>query len=102
MWVLLRRFARARLDHQGRKRPRAAIAHRSCVASRAVLSQPRADDADGWAKVDPALTDRGHAGNRRLHQQWCRFLERKKNTLVANVAIARELAGWCWSLATLN
>ena len=55
-----------------------------------------------WARVDPALKDRGHAGNRRLHQQWCRFLERKKNPLVANVAIARELAGWCWSLATLN
>jgi transposase len=55
-----------------------------------------------WAKVDPALKARGHAGNRRLHQQWCRFLERKKNPVVANVAIARELAGWCWSLATLN
>jgi transposase len=55
-----------------------------------------------WAKVDPALKARGHAGNRRLHQQWCRFLERRKNPLVANVAIARELAGWCWSLATLN
>jgi transposase len=27
---------------------------------------------------------------------------RRKNPLVANVAIARELAGWCWSLATLN
>ena len=55
-----------------------------------------------WAKVDPALKDRGHAGNRRLHQQWCRFNERKKNHLIANVAVARELAGWCWSLATLN
>jgi transposase len=30
------------------------------------------------------------------------FLERKKNPLVANVAIARQLAGWCWSLSTLN
>ena len=47
-----------------------------------------------WAKVDPALKDRGHAVNRRLHQQWCRFLERKKNPLVANVANSRELAGW--------
>jgi len=27
--------------------------------------------------------------------------ERKKNPLVANVAIARELSGWCWSLATM-
>jgi transposase len=25
-----------------------------------------------------------------------------KNPLVANVAIARELAGWCWSLATMQ
>lgn len=35
-----------------------------------------------WAKVDPALKDRGHAGNRRLHQQWCRFNERKKPHVV--------------------
>ena len=55
-----------------------------------------------WAKVDPALKDRGHAGNRRLYQQWCRFNDRKKNHLIANVAVARELAGWCWSLATLD
>jgi transposase len=54
------------------------------------------------AKVDPALKDRGHTGNRRLHQQWCRFNERKKPHVVANVAVARELAGWCWSLATLT
>jgi transposase len=52
-------------------------------------------------RVAPALKDRGHAGNRRLHQQWCRFNERKKPHVGANVAIARELAGWCWSLATL-
>ena len=55
-----------------------------------------------WAKVDPALKDRGHAGNRRLHQQWCRFDERKKPHVVANVAVARQLAGWCWSLATMT
>jgi hypothetical protein len=30
------------------------------------------------------------------------FLVRRKRPVVANVAIARELAGWCWSLATLN
>ncbi len=48
------------------------------------------------------LKDRGHAGNRRLHQQWCRFNARKKPHVVANVAIARELAGWCWSLVTFE
>ena len=30
-----------------------------------------------------------------------RFDERKKRPVVANVAIARELAGWCWSLAVI-
>src|ERR1700752_1704948 len=54
------------------------------------------------AKVDPALRARGHAGNRRLHKRWRSFTERGKNPLVANVAIARELAGWCWSLATMH
>ena len=38
-------------------------------------------------------------GNRRLYKRWRHFTERRKNPLVANVAIARELAGWCWSLA---
>jgi transposase len=55
-----------------------------------------------WAKVDPALRARGHAGNRRLNKRWRHFTDRGKNPLVANVAIARELAGWCWSLATLQ
>ena len=54
-----------------------------------------------WAKVDPALRARGHAGNRRLYGRWQGFTERKKNPLVANVAVARELSGWCWSLATM-
>jgi transposase len=55
-----------------------------------------------WAKVDPALRARGHAGNDRLNKRWQTFTERGKNPLVANVAIARELAGWCWSLATMQ
>jgi transposase len=29
------------------------------------------------------------------------FIDRKKYT-VANTAIARELAGWCWSLAVID
>jgi transposase len=48
-----------------------------------------------WDKVEPALRARGHAGNGRLNKRWRSFTERGKNPLVANVAIARELAGWC-------
>jgi transposase len=55
-----------------------------------------------WDQASPAARARGHAGNQRLHHQWVKYAERKKKHTVANTAIARELAGWCWSLATLE
>ena len=48
-----------------------------------------------------AARDRGQQANRRLHQRWQHFDARHKQAAVANTAIARELAGWCWSLAVL-
>ncbi len=55
-----------------------------------------------WKLASPAATARGNAGNHRLHQRWENFVVRKKKTVIANVAVARELAGWCWSLAVLE
>ncbi len=55
-----------------------------------------------WAAASPAARARGQAANRRLHARWERFDAREKRPVVANAAIARELAGWCWSLATLE
>lgn len=55
-----------------------------------------------WELASAPARARGDAGNRRLHQRWVRFLERRKRSTVATVAIARELAGWCWSLAILE
>jgi transposase len=55
-----------------------------------------------WDVASPAARARGQAGNRRLHERWMRFDNRKKRSVVANAAIARELAGWCWSLAVLD
>ena len=55
-----------------------------------------------WEKAPPAARVRGHEGNRRLHDRWELFHARKKRPVIANVAIARELAGWCWSLAMLE
>ena len=57
---------------------------------------------DRWDLAPAAARVRGDEGNRRLHQRWVRFIERRKRHTVANVAIARELAGWCWSLATMD
>ena len=55
-----------------------------------------------WELAPAAARARGAAGNQRLHQRWLAFTERKKRPVIANVAIARELAGWCWSLAVMN
>jgi transposase len=55
-----------------------------------------------WDVATPAARARGQAANRRLHTRWARFDDRNKRPVVANAAIARELAGWCWSLATLD
>lgn len=55
-----------------------------------------------WETASPAARARGQAANRRLNARWVGFDDRKKRAVVANAAIARELAGWCWSLAILD
>lgn len=57
---------------------------------------------DRWELAGPAARARGDEGNRRLHHRWNTMRARHKRHVVANVAIARELAGWCWSLAVLD
>lgn len=57
---------------------------------------------DRWELASPAARARGDAGNRRLHGRWVRFIEHHKRPTIATVAVARELAGWCWSLAVMD
>jgi hypothetical protein len=57
---------------------------------------------DRWELAPAAARQRGDLGNRRLHDRWVTFNLRSKRPVIANVAIARELAGWCWSLAVLE
>ncbi len=64
--------------------------------------QPGAVMRARWDLAPAAARARGDQGNRRLHARWVRFNERGKRPVIANVAIARELAGWCWSLAVLD
>lgn len=55
-----------------------------------------------WAAAPAAAAERGDAGNRRLHRRWQILTDHKKRHTVATTAIARELAGWCWSLAVMD
>lgn len=64
--------------------------------------RPSRDLRRRWSLAPAAARERGHRANHRLHDRWVRFDERKKRPVIANAAIARELAGWCWSLATLD
>lgn len=57
---------------------------------------------DRWDLAPAADRSRGDQGNRRLHQRWVRFNDRKKKATIADVAIGRALAGWCSSLAVLK
>jgi transposase len=50
----------------------------------------------------PAVRDRAEQGNRRLHRWWARLDARGKRSIVSAVAVARELAGWAWSLAVMD
>jgi transposase len=69
---------------------------------RAPYRAPGTDLRRRWEHAPGTAAARGHAGNRRLHQRWQNFIDRKKTPVIANAAIARELAGWCWSLAVLD
>lgn len=53
-------------------------------------------------RATPAARARGQRANQRLHARWVAFDARRKRPVVTNTAIARELAGWCWSLAVLD
>ena len=55
-----------------------------------------------WALASPEARERAHQGNLRLHRRWRAFEARGKRRVVANAAVARELAGWCWSLAVME
>jgi transposase len=63
--------------------------------------RPGAELRRRWDLASPAARARGQAANRRLHTRWAGLDARKKRPVIANVAVARELAGWCWSLAVM-
>jgi len=51
----------------------------------------------------PEVRARAEAAGARLHRRWLNLESRRglRSTIVA-VAVARELAGWCWSLAVMD
>lgn len=54
-----------------------------------------------WQSAPAAARALGRLGNQRLNRRWETFTAHHIKPVVANVAVARGLAGWCWSLAAL-
>ena len=83
-------------SHARRLLVEAAWHHRRPVRASAVIERRRAGQR-------PEVAARAGGAGRRLHHRW-HALERRRglrSTVVAT-AVARELAGWCWSLAVMD
>jgi transposase len=87
----------------------------------AYLGLVPSEHSSGASRVQGSITKTGNTHARRLlveaawhhkrtyrvpgatmQARWKAFTARKKRPVIANVAVARELAGWCWSLAVLD
>jgi transposase len=55
-----------------------------------------------WSRAPGPVVAHAGKGNRRLHARRQSFDARRKRPVVANLAIARELAGWCHALAVME
>jgi transposase len=52
--------------------------------------------------VSPSVRARAERADRRLHHRWNNLDARGKRATVSAIAVARELAGWCWSMVTMD
>ena len=87
--------------HQDRQRPRPTTTGRSRVAPpRPVPARRRGSAALGSGVSGGAGTE--SSSQSASARPVDRFRRPQKRPVVANAAIARELAGWCWSLAVLD
>ena len=89
------------LDHQDRQQPRPPAAGRGRLAPPRPLPG-RQDHARPLGLAPPAARARGGAGQPAAAPPLGQVHRPPQAPTVANVAIARELAGWCWSLAVLD
>ena len=83
-------------QHARRLLDRGRLALSPAAASR---GQPRAPP-DSTAKPDVLALS--WKAQRRLHHVWQRMEQRHKRRTIIAVAAARELAGFCWAVATAD
>ena len=99
--VVLRSLPSPGVDHQDRQRARPPAADRGRLAPPPAATGP-APSCAAARTPPPRPPGTAAAGQPAAARPLGRFDARRKRPVVANTAIARELAGWCWSLAVLD
>ncbi len=91
----------ARRDHQDRQHARAPASDRGRLAS---AQRPAVEHHAGTQthRQVPRRASPSRPSARRLHGRWNALEARGKPRLIVVVAVARELAGHCWALATME
>ena len=85
-----------------RQQPRSPAAGRWRPGTTATPIGPASSSEPAMAGQPAQVRERPDHSNHRLHQRWCRLDARAKRSTSSVVAVARELAGWCWSRAVLE
>jgi hypothetical protein len=87
---------------KGRQLARPPASGRGCLAHRQPLRASAAIERRRTGRR-PEVRARAERAGVRLHQRWVHLERRRglRSTVVAT-AVARELAGWCWSLAVME
>ena len=92
----------ARLDHQVRQPARPPAAGRGRLALPPAATG-REQPARRQATAEPARSSRSSwKAQRRLHRAGRGWTQRGKRRTIIAVAVARELAGFCWAIATTD
>jgi transposase len=82
--------------HARRLLVEAAWHHRRPITVTSKALRARRDNAT------PVVRARAELADRRLHHRWNTLDGRGKRPTITAVAVARELAGWCWSVAIMT
>jgi transposase len=95
------RLVRGPISKAGNTHARRLLVEAAWHQRRARLRSPELERRRAGQRPD--VVARARAAERRLHRRWRHLAERRglRQTVVA-VAVARELAGWCWSLAVMD
>ena len=97
--ALDRRHRPARRHHQGRQSAGPAHAGRERLDLPASATDRRARSSTAWSSVPPKVREIAWKAQTRLTARYRALAGRGKRTTVVCTAIARELAGFMWSVA---